>query len=42
MTWAGLSINGGLPLCGRRVPTTWVEDESFYWSYDDELYQLLY
>jgi hypothetical protein len=38
VTWAGVSIREGLPVCGGRVNPRYVEDESFYWSYDEDLY----
>lgn len=37
MTWAGTTIRDGLPMRGRRVPSVWVDDESFLWyDYDDD------
>lgn len=39
MNWAGTTISFyGLPTNGRRVHPRWMEDESLYWSYDEDLY----
>lgn len=39
MSWAGTSINPfGLPEAGRRVGLRWIEDESLYWNYDEDVY----
>lgn len=40
MVWAGTTINGyGLPLNGQRVRVKWLDnDESLYWSYDEDAY----
>lgn len=41
MCWVGVNIRDGLPLCGRHVSMRIPEDESFYWSYDEDLYSYL-
>ena len=42
MSWAGVTFNIGLPVNGRRVPMIWIEDDSFYWTYDEDLYSDIY
>jgi hypothetical protein len=39
MGWAGTTIIDGLPVNGRRVKAKFVDsDESFFWSYDEDVY----
>lgn len=39
MRWAGVTFRIGIPVRGRRVPSKWIEDESYYWNFDwDDVY----
>lgn len=42
MNWAGTTILDGLPVSGRRVPHRWINDDSLYWSYDEDIYDGLF